>query len=221
VYVVQDGDSLWRIAAIAGISVEELMSRNGIQPGDFITPGMQLELGLAGPSLPQSPPDAAATQTPIPLTPTPIVGTGEICILLFQDENGNARLDEGEPPLSGGQVSVADVSGVVAGDHTTDSNPEGYCFLELEHGNYNVSAAVPPDHNPTTAMNLPISLNPGDRKYVQFGAQPSSAIGNTIVGGSESSSLLLGLLGVVLLLGGIGLGFYASRYGRGTPRSLR
>jgi hypothetical protein len=116
---------------------------------------------------------------------------------------------------------VADVSGVIAGDHTTDADPEGYCFLDLQFGNYNVSAAVPPDHNPTTAMNLPISLNPGDRKFVQFGAQPSSAISNAIVGGAESSSLLLGLLGAVLLIGGIGLGVYASRLGRKTPRSLR
>jgi len=45
-YIVLDGDSLWRIAAIAEISVEELMALNGIQSGDFISPGMELVLPL-------------------------------------------------------------------------------------------------------------------------------------------------------------------------------
>ena len=29
------GDTLWRVAAIAGLTLEELMAMNGIQPGDF------------------------------------------------------------------------------------------------------------------------------------------------------------------------------------------
>ncbi len=219
IYIVQEGDSLWRIAAIAGISVEELMSRNGIQPGDFISPGMQLELGFGGPVEPTLMPGVEPTETPIPLTPTPVFGTGEICILLFIDGNGNARLDEDEQPLAGGQVSVADVSGQLTGEYTTDLNPEGHCFLDVESGDYNVSAAVPPDHNPTTTMNLPVRLEPGDIKYVQFGAQPSSVVGDATGGGDRAA--LLGLLGVLLLLVGGGLGYYASRYGRQVPRSLR
>jgi len=220
IYIVQEGDSLWRIAAIAGITVEELMSRNGIQPGDYISSGMQLELGIGGPAEPTLMPGVEPTETPIPLTPTPVFGTGEICILLFVDGNGNARLDEDEEPLEGGQVSVADVSGQLTGEYTTDQNPEGHCFLDVESGDYNVSAAVPPDHNPTTTMNLPVRLEPGDIKYVQFGAQPSSVVGDAI-GGAGDRSALLGLLGVLLLLVGGGLGYYASRYSRQTPRSLR
>jgi len=69
-------------------------------------------------------------------------------------------------------------------------------------------------------MNLPVRLEPGDIKYVQFGAQPSSVVGDAI-GGAGDRSALLGLLGVLLLLVGGGLGYYASRYSRQTPRSLR
>jgi hypothetical protein len=218
VYIVQKGDSLWRIAAIAGISVEELRSRNGIQPGDYITEGMELELGIAAPERPTEIPGAEPTAISPQLSPTPISGTGEICVLLFRDENGDARLDEGEEPLPNGQVSIADVSGVLAGEYTTDANPEGYCFEDLERGDYNISAAVPPEHNPTTAMNLPLRLEPGDIKYVQFGAQPSSSIQEAggVDGGGRST--LLGLLGVFLLLAGVGLGIYASRYRRHSPR---
>jgi LysM repeat protein len=222
VYIVKDGDTLWRVAAIAGITLEELMAMNGIQPGDFISPGMQLELGRGGPVEPTSAPASPRqTATSSDVTPTPITGTGEICILLFLDRNGNSKLEEGEEPISGGQLSVVNVSGVLVGEFTTDTNIEGHCFSEMESGDYNVSAAVPVDFNPTTGLNVPVSLNPGDIKYLQFGAQPSSAIENEFSGDGSGRSALLGIVGVVLLLFAGGLAVYASRMGRKTPSSLR
>jgi hypothetical protein len=224
IYIVQKDDNLWNIAAIAGISVEELCARNGIQPDDYITEGMELELGLAGPVVSTSEPLSEVTPTEEILTATPMVGLGEICVAMFLDENGDGSRDELEGMLEGGRVSVADVNGVVAGEHTTDLNPEnedGYCFTELDNGDYNVSAAVPPDHNPTTVMSLPVRLNPGEIKYVQFGAQPSSAFQDLLGDGGGGRSTILGFLGVILLVAGGGLGYYAARLRRGTPRSLR
>ncbi|GMR10480.1 MAG: hypothetical protein BMS9Abin28_1301 [Anaerolineae bacterium] len=208
-YIVLDGDSLWRIAAIAEISVEELMALNGIQSGDIISPGMELVLG-----------SIAATRVPPPSpTPTlqtgPLVGAGDICVLLFTDDNGNARLDEQELPLPEGQVTVVDRDGSVQGDHTTDDNPEGFCFSDLEDGDYNVSGAVPPNYNPTTSMNVPVRLAPGDVKFVQFGGQPSAAI-LQIRGSENEGSTLLGVLGLSLLAAAGIVGYYAVRAGR-TP----
>lgn len=226
-YRVQEGDSLWRIAAIAGISLEELMALNGIQPGDFISPGMELELGRAGPAQPTSAqPGFQPTTTAPTLTPTPIVGTAEICVLLFQDINGNGRLEEEELALVGGQVSVVDINGIVAGEYTTEALLDqedliGYCFTDLENGDYNVSAAVPPGYNATTSLNAPVTIKPGDIKYLQFGAQPSSALLESEGQDGGSRSSLLGLIGLALLVAAGGLGFYASRLSRGQPRSLR
>ncbi|TET34202.1 MAG: LysM peptidoglycan-binding domain-containing protein [Anaerolineales bacterium] len=226
IYIVKVGDSLWRIAAIASITLEELMAMNGIQPGDYITEGMELELGVGGPALATAAPgDAQATPTQELLTPTPVVGTAEICILLFMDENGNGRLEEGELPLAGGQISIVDVNGIVAGEVTTEDlneeDPVGHCFPELTNGDYNVSAAVPPEYNPTTGLNVPVTLKPGDIKYLQFGAQPSSSIGGSLNTDDGGRSTVLGILGVVLLLSAGALGYYASRMSRRTPRSLR
>jgi len=207
VYVVQEGDSPWRIAAIAGITVEQLMALNGIESGDFISPGMELLLGsVAATAVPAPPP------TPT-LAPEEVSGTGEICVLLFLDANGNARLDEDEPALAEGQVSVADRQGNLAGDHTTGTEPEGFCFTELEGGDYNVSGAVPPDHNPTTSMNVSVRLEPGDIKFVQFGGQPSGAI-STIPRPEGSGSSLLGAIGLAMLGGAGLLGYLAFRSGR-------
>lgn len=227
VYVVQEDDTLWRIAAIAGLSLEELMALNGIQPGDFLTPGTELFLGSAVQEGAGGTAQAEASEpTEIPLTPTPEVGTGDICVLLFEDINGNGRLEEGEPALPEGQISVVALSGDLVGEYTTEPldlevAPDGYCFEELSNGDYNVSAAVPPNYNPTTGLNVPVSLNPGEIKYLQFGAQPSSAINGQEDGQGGGRSTMLGLLGLALLAAAAGLAYYASRMSRRTPPPFR
>lgn len=224
IYIVQKDDTLWVIAARAGLTVEQLRALNGIQANDYITPGMQLILGLGGPAQPTQSAGGPPSPTPPPATATPAFGTAEMCVLLFDDVNGNARLDVGEPPMAGGQVSIADVTGKVASEFTTkaelddNGDPKSQCVQDLPSGDYNVSAAVPAEYNPTTSMNVPIHLDPGDTRYVEFGAQASSAIAG---GGGGSRSTGLGILGLLLLVAAGGLGYYASRFGRQSTRSLR
>lgn len=226
IYTVQEGDTPWRIAALAEITIEELYALNGLQSTDFITPGMQLLLGSGGPPPQVQPTQSQATQAPASVTATPESGSGQICALLFHDDNGDAQLQETEPALAGGQISIASAAGEVVGEESTteeitDELPVGVCFSDLPEGAYNVSAAVPAGFNPTTAMNTPVDLRPGDVKYVEFGAQPSSALGGGISEPSGGRSPLLGALGLALLLAAGGLGYYAARLNRKTPRSLR
>jgi hypothetical protein len=228
IYVVREGDTAWTIAAVAGLSLEELYALNGLQPTDFLRPGTELILGLGGPARPTAGPSTLPTQTPPPATPTPTFGTGEICVLLFHDRNGDARSQPGEEPIAGGQLSVTDVTGATTVEHATDGTtalstfdePIGFCFVDLESGDYNISAAVPVEYNPTTAMNLPIRLNAGEVKYVEFAAQASGVgAGPAAEGGSRPT--VLGVLGVALLLVAGGLGYYALRLTRRSPSSLR
>jgi hypothetical protein len=144
--------------------------------------------------------------------------------LLFEDANGNGRLDDGEAPIEGGQISVTSLSGTVVGEHTTVIDPAdedlvGYCFAEIENGEYNVSAALPEDYNATTVRSLPVRLSPGEIAYLQFGAQSSTAL-IRLSEGSGTGSTVLGALGVVfLLLAGV-LGYFAYRSTRRKPRGL-
>jgi hypothetical protein len=221
VYIVQEGDALWTIAALAEITVEELQALNGIQAGDFISPGMELLLGFGGPALATPAPQDQPSPTPEVTATEQTIGQGDICVLLFLDANGNARMEAEELPLSEGAISVADSDGVVVGEHTSDETLEGFCFTNLVEGDYNVSAAVPADHNPTTTMNLPARLAAGEIKHVEFGAQPSAALRGEQPGDSGAQSPLLGILGLAMLVVAGALGYYASRMGKDRPRSLR
>ncbi|MGD8814707.1 MAG: LysM peptidoglycan-binding domain-containing protein, partial [Anaerolineales bacterium] len=109
IYIVQEGDSLDRIANIIGMDVAELAALNGIDVNDILRIGQELLLGQAGPELPTESIGPSPTSTEIPGTATPVFGTGEICVLLFLDNNGDASVGEGEGPLVGGQVSVVDL----------------------------------------------------------------------------------------------------------------
>ena len=82
-------------------------------------------------------------------------------------------------------------------------------------GEYTISVAVPEGYNPTTVLNYTLDLEPGTETYLDFGAQVSSAVEaeETAAGGSNRS-LLLGIAGGLLLLGGIGLAVYAALVGR-------
>ncbi len=214
IYIVQPDDTLWRIAAIAGLTLEELMALNGIQSGDILSTGAQLLLGSVAPT---AVPETQITPTAATPTPTPLVGTGEICVMLFLDLNGNARVDAGEGPLAQGQVSLVDRTGALIGEHTTDETPEGYCFTDVQDGDYNVSAAVPPDYNATTSMNVPVRLQPGEIHYVEFGAQASAALQAADRAEGAGRSPLLAVIGLVLLGAAGFLGYQASRFSQQKP----
>jgi len=67
-YTVQEGDTLWTIAEMFGVSVEDLRRVNGLA-SDFIYPGQVLK--IPGEELP--PPTPTSTDTPIPFNPpTPV-----------------------------------------------------------------------------------------------------------------------------------------------------
>jgi len=222
VYIVQSGDSLWRIAVVAGISVDELRSLNNLGVDAVISPGQKLLLGLGGPSaeIPtQGPPPTATSELP---TPTPGIGSGIICVLLFEDVNGDALRQEEEPSLQGGAISVNDLTGAV---NITGETPSGgisdllfpdpedlgfTCFDDLEKGEYNITVAIPDGYNPTTQLNHAMTLNPGEETLIDFGAQPNSeTLAEAPIPVGTGQSPILGILGGVLLLLGVGLGIFA------------
>ncbi len=221
-YVVQAGDTCTRIALLNQISVEQLRALNSKLDADCtVVQGQQLLIGLTGPAVATDTPGPSPTPPPPTITPTPPSGTTEICVLLFDDQNGDALRQETEPAIAGGAISVTEINGAYSATQTTAINPDpdayqGTCFTEVPEGTYNISVAIPDNYNPTMDLTYKLDLKQGDRAFVDFGAQSTQTTISQPAsnGGGSITSTLLGIVGGLLLLGGAGLGWYAWRMGR-------
>jgi hypothetical protein len=168
-------------------------------------------------------PTAGPSPTPAPPTasPTPFTGTTEICVLLFNDLNGNALREETEPAVAGGAVSVTENNGEysAAQDTVIPADPEAYqgiCFSNVPEGSYNITVGIPENYNPTMSLNYSLDVNAGDRAFVDFGIQSKAVVvdPNTNPQEEPKTSPIFGIIGGLLLLGGAGLGYYAWRSGK-------
>jgi murein DD-endopeptidase MepM/ murein hydrolase activator NlpD len=224
-YIVAPGDSCLQVALLHGITVQQLRQFNSRLDQDCtLTVGQQLVVGLAQNNAPT--PGPAPTLPSPTVTATPVSGTTEVCVLLFNDANGDAMRQETELGIDGGAVSLTNLNGSYSQTQTTTSSvdpdtlePVRACFTDVPGGEYNVSMAVPDDYNPTMLLSYNLTIKPGDRASVDFGAQSKTVtVGETTEtppAGNRSS--LLGIFGFLLLLGGAGLGYYAYRSGQ--PRN--
>ncbi len=214
IYIVQEGDNCLRISLLTGVSVDDLIRNNHLDQNCTIRAGQQLLLGF-GPSGQASPtPGPSPTPTASEATPTPVAGgNGIVCLLLFDDRNGDGLRQEDEPAVGGGVVSLISANGLFSrsGDTLPGLDPDSgepprVCFDEVPMGAYTVSAAVPAGYNPTTALSYSLEVVPGNTAHVAFGIQEQ-----VLTSPGRQSSPLLGLGGVLLILGGLGLAFLAWR----------
>ncbi|GAB4498538.1 MAG: hypothetical protein OHK003_11100 [Anaerolineales bacterium] len=215
-YVVQPGDNCFRVAALHGITVDQLRQLNSrLDENCTLTEGQELLIGVVA----AAPPTVEVNLTPgtPTLTPTPLSGLTEVCVLLFNDVNGNAMREEAEPAVAGGAVSVTEINGKYSAslDTILPADPaayQGVCFTNIPEGTYNITVGIPDNFNPTMSLSYSLKVNAGDRAFVDFGAQSKDVVvdpGTEGSGGGTSTALVI--FGVLLLLGGAGLGYYAWR----------
>ncbi|PWH19635.1 MAG: hypothetical protein DDG59_02545 [Anaerolineae bacterium] len=215
IYIVQPGDTLIRISLISGVPIEELRGLNKLT-GDNIIVGQELLLGLGGPTIETPMPGPRPTPTPEIPTPTPLPGSGRVCVLLYDDVNGDALRQETENAIPGGAISLSERAGKTALNGETRGGSDPVCFDDLPEGEYTVSVAIPSGYNPTTINTITIKLSAGDETYLDFGAQKNSqALAEEPAISGEPSSPLLGIVGAFFVLAGILLGLFGTRLLRG------
>lgn len=217
IYIVKPNDTLLSISLITGVSVEQLRALNNLT-GDTIYPGQELLLGFAGPAEVTFTPGPTPTPTPLLPTPSPKPGKGMLCILLFNDLNGDSIRQEGETSLPGGQISFANRTGTASQTSPTIAGEEPQCFRDLPEGVYTISVAIPEGYNPTTSTSYDLELKSDDESYINFGAQANSETQaeNQLVPAPEGGrSPILGIVGAVFLLAGAGIALFATRLMRG------
>lgn len=217
IYIVQPNDTLLSISLLTGVSVEELRALNNLT-GDTIYPGQELLLGYAGP--PEETAVLGPSPTPTEILPssTPKPGLGNLCILLFNDINGDAVRQEEETSIPEGVISFGNESGEVSMTVNTASGSEPECFNDLPEGRYTISIALPEGYNPTTETGIEVNLGAGEEIYVNFGAQLNSQAQEAapqIPAQEEERSPLLGIVGGIFLITGLLIAIFAARMMRG------
>ncbi|MCW5874633.1 MAG: hypothetical protein KIS88_08320 [Anaerolineales bacterium] len=218
-YTALPGDSPWLIAGKFNIAIEQLRILNAWSADKVLQEGETVILAVVTEAPPTTEPTSEVVATG---TPEGMPGTGSICVLLFDDVNGDAMRQDTEFGIPGGAASVSERTGLASrtGDtvQQTDANglPVAVCFTDLPGGEYTVSVAAPQGYNPTTAQSATIPLNAGDETSLNFGAQVGSSSGLSILSPEEGGppSPLMGLLGIVLLLGGGALAMYSWQLSR-------
>ena len=212
-YIVKKGDTCISIYLLNRITLDQLRSLNSIRGTDCVIQlGQELLIGYGGPA--ESPtPGPSPTPTPLLPTSTPLPGKGAVCVVLFEDVNGNGLFEDAERMLEGGAVSVTDRSGKFSQTGATNLDPtKPLCFENITEGDYNISLAVPQGYNPTTSTSRSIKLQAGDISTLDFGAQVSLKAPPPAAAAESASRIpLFGLLGTGLILAGIGLGIYLRR----------
>lgn len=216
-YTVVAGDSQIGISEKFGIDLNTLRQLNNWTADETLIEGQVILLGVAGQGATGTPgPTSEVVATVTPQTP----GTGMICVLLFDDVNGDALRQETEFGIAGGAASVSERTGLASRTGTTvaevdaDGAPVPVCFDQLPIGEYTISVAAPQGYNPTTTQSETIQLSPGNTTTLNFGAQVGSSISGALTPEEGGRSPIMGLLGVVLLLSGAGLGYYTWQMSR-------
>jgi hypothetical protein len=216
IYIAVEGDSAWRISAIFGFTGDkynELRTLNKWGDNPVIRPGDEIILGFSAPAEPTV--AAGPSQTPAPIlpTPSPEAGWGELCLILFNDLNGDSLRQESEPSLPGGAISISSRDGSISLTADTAVGFDHQCFKDLPEGRYNISIAIPEGYNPTTVLNYSLDILSGEINYVPFGAQANSeTVAELPTPQGEGNSPWLGLLGGALVVAALGLAFFGGRF---------
>jgi hypothetical protein len=216
IYKVKAGETCSQISLLYGVSVEYIRTTNLLDENCTLREGQDLMIGVGGPSIPTATPNPESTATVIPPTATPQVGgTARVCVLVYDDGNGDALRQEIEPAIAGAAISLTSQDGKVSQTLTSVINPDpeayqGTCFADVPPGKYSVSAAAPDGYNATINLTTSVDIIPGDTAWVNFGAQARTAAVQTTTT-TQGTSPLLGIIGAAFLLVGAGLGIYTWR----------
>jgi len=170
VVIVEPGDSMWSIAARAGISLAELFAFNGLTEGSIINPGDALIVGYATPVFVSSE-TIIPTATLPPPTPRPTETPAEatVCLSAFDDLNRNGIRDPIEP-LRAGVAFTLYTTQAVAANYITDGRSEPKCLRGLKPGEYRITRSVAPGEILTTGGDWTLTLSAGGELHQAFGS---------------------------------------------------
>ena len=168
--IVQPNDSMWAIAARAGITIQRLWELNGLSEASVIRPGDRLLVAQVEPE-PTAMPEPTELPTLLPPTPSrtpPPAPVTAVCLSAFVDENRNGVHDSGEPLRAAVAFTIFNDQAVVA-NYISDGLSEPHC-LELPPGTYRLTRSVGRDEILSGDGDIALLLRSGDLVKLAFGS---------------------------------------------------
>ena len=204
---VQPGDTMWAIAARAGLTLDAFLALNpGLTSDSFIQAGEQYIIGQVAPatSIPEptatitateATESAAATPTEQPAPeptaePTALPSGGAICVLAFADENQDGAMSEGET-LQEGVVFTITSGETVLSHYLTDGLAEPYCIEGLPTGDYVVSRSLAANEATSDGAEQMVTVTDGAQIALDWGSyrvEPAPATGEEVARVVESDA---------------------------------
>lgn len=180
---VQPNDTLWTIAANAGLSLPTLLELNGLSEDAFIQPGDRLIVGYAPTATPTAvaPPTVAPAATPLPTgTAVPEPATG-LCLTAFEDRNQNGQREANEPLRASVAFTIFNEQAVVA-NYVTDGQSEPFCLERMTPGAYQVTRSQARGETLTSKGSQSVLVSSGSLVELVFGSINSSkaAVGQPV-----------------------------------------
>ncbi len=147
---------------------------------------------------------------------------GQVCVLAFEDRNGDGEPAANEPRITRGiSITLADEQGIIIASGLMEDSPTSasgnYCFQRLEAGQYRLRIASA-DYTPTTPTEFLTAVTGTDVQVFEYGGQliPVSTTTTTTSGETdltlseaEQRSLLTRLLisggGALLVMAAMGV----------------
>lgn len=145
-------------------------------------------------------------------------GGGQFCLRAYQDRNGNAVLDAGEPFITAGvSANLLNADNVIIASATLDDSPTAaqgvICFQFLEPGQYTLTVTSA-DYTPTTADTMTASIAAGTLPTVmEYGAQrieaqvvptePASPVQGLLDDPDLPQRVVISALGALLIMAGM------------------
>ena len=195
VHTVAAGETLISIANAYGVSLDELLALNELDPNAILPIGRQLvvilEADLVADAEEASDDGEATEATAVAISTTSVAGlplapiaaadapmldpaliSPRLCIAVFADANQNGMREPGEGYLSGATIRLLDEDGVEALQYQTDGQSGPHCPSDLPGRHYAIEAMAPSGYGLTGAARLSLDLRDGGSVQIDYGAWP-------------------------------------------------
>lgn len=193
IHTVDAGETLISIANAYGVTLDQLLTLNNLDPDAYLQIGQRL---LVIPDAVQvddeereetteAESDEATTGaiTAVGTVGAPVIEASapmmdpadlspHICFVIFADENHNGMREPEEPRLGEGEIMLFDAADLEQLHYTTDGESEPYCVRDLGRRLYRLEAAAPAGYGLSSAASLWLDLRAGGKVELEFGARP-------------------------------------------------